>query len=192
MASGTRYGYAFVVAAALGITVSVTAVQQQPSPEQALPDYDIRSWRGPAAPHAAAVAALDRARNQRGGRARIHPHTGALRMLDNPPGALPPQAAPAAVRKFAASLTDGLGLDAADLAELTPRRDFTSRSTGLRTATFAQSIDGIPVFEGVLTIHAAADGSIVRVTSSAGRGTGRRRDARAPRSAGATSVWFPM
>jgi subtilase family serine protease len=190
MASGSRYGFAVVVAAALGITVSLTAVQQ--APELSLPDYDIRAWRGPASPPAAAVAALNRARNQRGGRARMHPHTGALRTLDNPQASLPPQAAQAAVRNFAASLTDSLGLDGADLAELTPTRDFTSRSTGVRTASFAQSIDGIPVFDGVLTIHAAADGTIVRVTSSAGRGAGRRRDPRAPRSPGATEVWFPM
>lgn len=193
MASGSRYGYAVVVATVLGITVSLTAVQQQPSPDLPLPDYDIRAWRGPAGPPAAAVAALNRARNQRGDRAaRIHPHTGALRMLDNPPGALPPQAAAASVRNFAATLTDSLGLDTADLAELTLTRDFTSRSTGVRTTAFAQSIDGIPVFDGVVTVHAAVDGTIVRVTSSAGRSAGRRRDERAPRSTGATAVWFPM
>ena len=193
MASRARYASAIAVAVALGISASLTAVQQ-PAPEATpLPDFDIRSGRAPAAPPAAAREALRLAREQRGDRAaRIHPHTGAMRIVDHPSGALLPRTAAATARNLIVSLAGTLALDADDLAQLTLTRDFTSASTGVRTVTFAQSIDGLPVFDGVVTVHAAADGSIVRVTSSAGRGAGRRGNPGGPQANPGTTVWFAM
>jgi subtilase family serine protease len=46
--------------------------------------------------------------------------------------------------------------------------------------TFAQSFDGIPVFGGIVTMHIGPDGEVVRVTSSAARGTDRRVTAGLP------------
>ncbi len=41
--------------------------------------------------------------------------------------------------------------------------------------TFAQSFDGIPVFDGTVSVHIDSTGEVVRVTSSAARGEGRVR-----------------
>ena len=56
-------------------------------------------------------------------------------------------------------------------------RDYVSRSTALRHVTFAQAFDGRPVFGASVSVHVAADGDVVRVTSSAARGTDRSGDA---------------
>jgi hypothetical protein len=208
MTSATRFRLA-AIAVALGLSGSLTAVQPPPPSDRPLPDFDIRAGRPAAAPSAAALAALGRARDQRGARAaRINPHTGAIRVIDGPAGALVPAASVAAARSLIASLADDLALDASDLADLRPVRDYTSISTGLRHITFAQSIDGIPVFDGIVTLHTRDDGAIVRMTSSAGRSAGRQRLAGIPearaaaiaaidipppfrQNAVAGQVWFP-
>ena len=194
MVFGMRSGYTVVAAVTLGISASLAAFQQPGSPAAGpLPDFDIRAGRPPAAAAPAAQEALRRAGVLRGERAaRLHPHTGALRVLERPSVALNARAAAAAARQVVESLAESLGLDAADLRELTPVRDYTSASTGLRTIAFAQSIDGIPVFEGIVTLHARPDGAIERVTSGAARGAGRPLVGGPRRQLPGTLVWFPM
>ncbi len=194
MAFGSRSGHAFVVAVTLGLSASLGAVQQPGSPGGGpLPDFDVRAGRRPAAAAPAAQDALRRARGPRGERAaRLDPHTGALRMIEKPAAALNARAPVVAARRVVESLADSLGLDAADLRELTLVRDFTSASTGLRTIAFAQAIDGIPVFDGVVTLHVRADGAIERVTSGAARGAGRPPLGGPRRDPAGTLLWFPI
>jgi subtilase family serine protease len=58
---------------------------------------------------------------------------------------------------------------------MTLERDYTTRSNGVRTVVFSQTVDGVPVFGAVVSVHVGVSGDIVRVTSSAGRADGRRR-----------------
>jgi subtilase family serine protease len=118
-------------------------------------------------------------------------------------------AASGALRNRLAQESGRLGLNEGDLSALTLTRDHVTRSNGLRHVTFAQSLDGIPVYEASVTAHIAPNGDVVRVTSSAGRGAGRLqralisaedattaaiRDVDSPRgpSVEPTPVWFPM
>ena len=97
------------------------------------------------------------------------------RVLDAPGWSGARTALPIALRNQLVRDVDRLGLEDEDLDALTVVRDYVSRSTGMRHVTFAQSFDGIPVFGGAITVHVAAKGEIVRVTSSAARGERRRR-----------------
>jgi subtilase family serine protease len=174
MVSRMRFGVAAVVFALMG---HVGSGQQQPeSGPPPKPNFDVRSGRGPAPASARAAAELARQRRGReGGASRLHPHTGALRVIDSPGFSVAPTATTpellTAVRDAAAQL----GLDDEDLASIALVRDYSSASTRLRHVTFAQTFDGLPVFGSVVTLHIASDGTVVRVNSSAARGGNRQR-----------------
>jgi Fungalysin metallopeptidase (M36)/CARDB/Fungalysin/Thermolysin Propeptide Motif len=174
----TRVGLIFVAAAVIGLS-GPTAARQEPQNQNnpARPDFDVRAERAPAAPSVRALAELARARAaQRRGAARLHPHTGALRVLEAPGWSASRNSPSLALRNLLLQRADRLGLDDRDLDSLTVVRDYVSQSTGLRHVTFSQSIDGIPVLEAAVTVHIARTGEIVRVTSSAARGADRRQN----------------
>lgn len=178
MTSGLRIGLTALSVAAVLLSAPVSAVRQQPvaPSDRVLPDVDIRDERASASPSARALAELrsaDRARTRR--RARVHPHTGAIRLSDGSGVRLPRSGGPAALRPLVASMAGRLGLDDEDLSSLAPVRDYVSRSTGLRHVEFAQMVDGLPVFDAVVAMHIDANGSVVRMASSASRTRGRRR-----------------
>ena len=108
----------------------------------------------------------------------MDPHTGALRVLEAPGWAAGRAALSMALRNRLAQSVDRLGLENGDLESLTVVRDYISGPTGLRHVTFAQSFDGIPVFNGTVSVHIDSTGDVVRVTSSAARGEGRERTPR--------------
>jgi subtilase family serine protease len=170
-----RFGLILAGVAVAALSGPLTA-RQQPSPLGAVrPHFDVREQRPPAPTSERARAELrpqTAERSRRG--SRVNPHTGALRVLDGPGWQATPTAPHTALRNRLEQAVDRLGLDAGDLASLTVVRDYASRTTGLRHVTFAQAFDGIPVFEGTLTVHIASNGDIVRVTSSAARGEARR------------------
>jgi subtilase family serine protease len=168
-----------LAAVAVGLTgVQAGARQGQQEPGRAAkPNFDIRAARAPAQASVRALAELTRRSAERQAAvARLHPHTGALRVLDSPGIATTPGAATAELQGVLLQIADRIGLDDDDVASLTAVRDYRSASTGLRHVTFAQAIDGLPVFGGIVSLHIAADGTIVRMTSSAARGAGRSRD----------------
>ena len=165
MASGTRIRLTAALATVFALFSGSIAAQQNRSGGP-IPDFDVREWRAPAPHSAQAQAELRRAvAAGRVRRARVHPHTGAIRALDAPglSIALERGAAPNAIP----ALAPRLGLIAADLATLTVEREYVSASTGLRHLVLAQHVDSIPVFDGILSVHARANGEIVRLTSSA-------------------------
>jgi subtilase family serine protease len=168
-----------------GIVVIVAALSGpagavQPRAErstQALPDFDIRTGRASAAPTPGAVDELRRApQGPRERRVRLHPYTGALRVLEAPGVSVGRGRSAAAIRAALGAMENRLGLDRDDLHSLELVRDYTSGSTGLRHLVFAQYFDGIPVFDAAVAIHADNSGDVVRIASSAARGQGRRPD----------------
>jgi subtilase family serine protease len=175
MTAGTRNGAAAVAVALALVSGSIDAFQPERSSTGRLADIDVREWRAPAQPSASAAAEVRRAADRGGARgARLHPHTGAVRVLDMPGVSLPPQRG--AARGALMALAPRLGLTAGDLVSLAEVREYFSASTGLRHVTFAQYADGIPVFDAAVSVHVRADGQIVRITSGAARLTGRRAD----------------
>jgi subtilase family serine protease len=177
MPQRTPLGVLLVTVGALALLGPLGAFQQRsPQSRAPLPDYDIRERRPAAVPSDTAAAELRQ--EPRGGRrrARVHGQSGGLRVLDAPGVVIAPAAAPPAISAQLVSLADRLGLAPEDLASLTLIRDYVSRSTGLRHLTFSQSFDGIPVFEGIISIHVDSQGRVVRVTSGAARATGRSAD----------------
>ena len=177
MALRTRLALILAAGAVVGLSGPLTARQQAPERPRAIrPDFDIRERRPPAEGSARARAELRRQSFPRRRGSRLNPHTGALRVLDAPGWSGARTALPIALRNRLVGDVDRLGLDEGDLEGLTVARDYVTRSTGMRHVTFAQSFDGIPVFGGAVTVHIAATGEIVRVTSSAARGDGRRRE----------------
>ena len=172
----TRLALILAAGAIVGLSGPLTARQQPPVGPRALrPDFDIREQRPPAEGSVRARAELRRATLPRRRGSRLDPYTGALRVLDAPGWSGAPTALPIALRNQLIRDVERLGLEDDDLDALTVVRDYVSRSTGMRHVTFAQSFDGIPVFDGTITVHIAATGEIVRVTSSAARGERRRR-----------------
>ena len=178
MALRTRLALILVAAPLWPSPGPLTARQQPPErPRQARPDFDIREHRLPAQGSARARAEL----RQDGGFAQPP------RLADGPAYRCAARARGARLDRRAhgaadwpcgtgwCSAVDRLGLDDGDLESLTVVRDYTSRSDGLRHVTFAQSFDGIPVFDGTVTVHIASNGEVVRVNSSAARGEGRQR-----------------
>ena len=175
MPSPLRLAYATIVLTAVALATPVTAVRQQPPADRVLPDFDIREGRPPQPPSPQAQAEISRA--TRGGpkRAQVHPFTGGIRLLERPGVSVRPTAPAAVIRNVVASLATRLGLEDGDLASLELQRDYFTQSNGLRTVAFAQNVDGLPVYEAIVTIHIDRTGDIVRITSSAGRIGGRLR-----------------
>lgn len=178
MALGMRLRLAAAAFACVALATPLAAVrpQQNAQADGVLPDFDIRSSRAPAAPAGRAQTEAARTRGANGdARVRIHPHTGAVRVLEAPGITIPRGLQPAALVTLTRSLTARLGLDDGDLDNLTLARDYVSRSTGLRHVVLAQVVDGLPVFDGAIAIHLDQRGRVVRITSGAGRAAGRQR-----------------
>ena len=202
-------GRFLAVAVALALSGPIIAVQQRSQTDRPLADFDIRAGRAPAAITAPALAELQRAAAAaRGRRVRVHPHTGAIRLVEAPGLRVGGRDADA-VRGALASAANRLGLERGDLDSLQTVRDYTSASTGLRHLIFRQLLDGIPVFDAAVAAHVNADGEIVRLTSSAARRSSRAAvpvlsaDQAAARAAeeargpgrvtpAPTLTWFPM
>ena len=175
MASPTRLGAAALAAVLALFSASTGAVQPERAGGRPLPDVDVREWRAAAPPSDGARAEARRAVQAGDGRrVRLHPHTGAVRVLDRP--GLSVASSRASTRAALAALAPRLGLGTADLQSLTDLRDYVSASTGLRHLVFAQTADGIPVFDGIVAVHVREDGDVVRVASGAARLAARRRD----------------
>jgi len=175
MPSALRLTCAALVFAAVGLVTPVSAVRQQSSSDHALPDFDIREGRPPQSPSPQAQVEIARGRQAGPGRARVHPFTGGISVLERPGISVRPTAPAPALRNVVASLAERLGLENGDLASLELQRDYFTQSNGVRTVAFAQMVDGSPVFDAVVALHVGRTGEVVRVTSSAGRIGGRRR-----------------
>jgi hypothetical protein len=178
MASRSRIALILVAAATIGITGPLIA-QNPTSPQThpAKPNYDIRIGRAPAMPSPGAAAELGRLRSSgQVGRSRLDANTGALRVLAASGWFSARRGTAASLGSTLAKSANRLGLDNADLGSLRVVRDYVSASTGLRHVIFEQSLDGIPVFGGVVSVHVADSGEIVRVTSGAASGAARRAD----------------
>ena len=180
MPSFLRLSFATIVVTTVSLTTPVTAVRQQPPADRVLPDFDVREGRPPQPPSPQTQLETQRAADAGRSRVRVHPFTGGVLVLERPGVNVPRTMAAPALRNVVASLADRLGLEDGDLASLTLVRDYTTRSNGVRTVTFAQSVDGVPVFDAVVTVHLDGSGDIVRITSSAGRTAGRQRAAQVP------------
>jgi subtilase family serine protease len=200
MRSRTPPGF---LGAAFGILMLLGPISagQLPAPQSVtpLPDYDVRQERRAATPAPGAAAELQRHQPLRGRRgARLHPHSGGLRVLDAPGISVPRNAAAAAISGRIVALADRLGLAPADLSGLTLVRDYVSASNGLRHVVFSQSFDGVPVFDGVLSVHIDREGDVVRVTSGVGRGSERSSEVLIPdeeaasRAAAHVRPWQPF
>lgn len=177
MTMGMRLRLVAAAIACVGLATPLAAVRQQSAPaDGVLPDFDVRSSGGPVAPAARAQAEAARARGASGdARVRLHPHTGAVHVLEAPGVTIPRGLQPAALVTLTRSLTARLGLDDGDLATLALARDYSSRSTGLRHVVLSQVVDGLPVFGGTIAVHLDGNGRVVRVTSGAARTAGRQR-----------------
>ena len=180
----TRLGFVLAAVAAVSLSGSLTARQQLPErPRPARPDFDIRELRAPA-PGSVRARSRASASAPMGAapRSRLDPHTGALRVLDAAGlGGRSDERAHAALRNRLGQAADRLGLDddvsgVADgrcaTTSAGPPGCVTSRSRRPSTASLclaARSPSTSP-----------QSGEIVRVTSSAAHGAGRRLSA--PRS----------
>ena len=172
MAARTRFGL-LIVNVLVGIISPPLIAGQLASPQdRVLPDFDIRAGRPAALPSPGAAAELRRP----GRGSRLNPQTGTVRVLEAPGLAIGRNRSAAGVRELLSSAADRLGLDAADLSSLTPLRDFVSASTGAHHLLFTQTLDNVPVFDGVVSVHVDRDGNVVRVNSNAARGVGRGHD----------------
>ena len=172
MAFGTRMIATAATALLALLVASPAAVQPQRPAAEALPDYDVREWRAPAPPSPAAAEESNKSRQgDKSRRPKLHPHTGAIRVVDAPGVSLPRGARG---QGAVAALARRLGLAADDVGTLTELRDYLSPSTGLRHVVVAQAADGIPVFDGVVSLHSRADGEVVRLSSGAAPLKGRR------------------
>ena len=172
MSSGVRLSLALVATALIGMPVAPTAAPQAPM-QRSHSDFDIRDGR-PAAPRrATADDGRPGAQSRRERPTRVNRESGSVRVLDHP-GLTAARTSPnAAIRALLAANAPRLGLQRRDLATLTPVRDYTSRSTGIRHLIFRQDVDGIPVFDSAITVHLLSDGRIARVTSNAAPIDGR-------------------
>jgi len=188
MPSLLRLSLATLVLMTVTLITPVAAVRQQPPPNRVLPDFDVREGRPPQGPSPQAEAEAQRARDAGRPRVRVHPFTGGVHILERPGVSVPRAMAAPALRNVVASLAERLGLETGDLASLTVLRDYLTRSNGIRTVAFAQNVDGVSVFDAVVTVHLAGSGEIVRITSSAGRTTGRQRDVRVAAEQAATAA----
>ncbi len=175
MPSLLRLSVATLVVTTVSLTTPVMAVRQQPPADRVLPDFDVREDRPPQPPSPQAQAEAQRAIDNGRSRVRVHPFTGGVLVLERPGVNVPRTMAAAALRNVLASLAERLGLEDGDLASLTLLRDYVTRSNGTRTIAFAQNVDGVPVFDAVVTVHLDGSGDIVRITSSAGRIAGRQQ-----------------
>ncbi|HEY7511454.1 MAG TPA: M36 family metallopeptidase, partial [Vicinamibacteria bacterium] len=148
---------------------------QKPRPEdRVLPNFDSR-LRGPRAAGRPELmeAAIERLR--RGGprslRGRLHPATGALRVLSAQDGGAltePSAEEPETVaRRFLRENPDLFGLSEDDVAGLVKAREYVTGGGALRHLRFDQVVDGIAVFGGTVGVHLDAAGRVVRVTSGA-------------------------
>ena len=107
---------------------------QQPENAPPKPDFDVRSGRAPAAPSARAASEMARRRAGRESAApRVHPHTGALRVMDAPGLFVSPNATATELSTALGDLTARLGLDDDDLSSVEMVRDYTSASPGCAT-----------------------------------------------------------
>ncbi len=178
MSRSVRLTLATLALTIIGLNAPVTAVRQQPPADRVLPDFDVREGRPPQAASPQANAERQRARENGRPQVRVHPFTGGVLVLDRPGVNVPRTMAAPALRNVVASLAERLGLEDGDLASLTLLRDYVTRSNGIRTVTFAQTVDGVPVFDAIVSIHLNGSGEVVRLTSSAGRTAGRLQTAR--------------
>ena len=178
MPSSVRLAFATLAVALVGLITPVGAVRQQPPADSVLPDFDIREGRPPQAGSPQTQAEARRAREKGSSPVRVHPFTGGVLVLDRPGVNVPRAMAAPALRNVVASLAERLGLEDGDLGSLTVLRDYVTRSNGLRTVTFSQMVDGLPVFDAVVSLHISGSGEIVRITSSAGHTAGRQQGAR--------------
>src|SRR5262245_7619725 len=174
MPSALRLACTTLVLTAVGLVTPITAVRQHPPADRAVLDFDIREGRAPQSPSSQAQTEIERANQAGPRRARVHPFTAGIRVLERPGVSVRPTSPAPALRNVVASLADRLGLENGDLGSLELQRDYFTQSNGLRTVTFGQAVDGIPVYEAVVTIHVDRSGDIARITSSAGRTSGRR------------------
>src|SRR5690349_10228019 len=128
MPSALRLATATLALAAVGLVTPVTAVRPQAPGNRALPDFDIREGRAPQSPSPQAQAEIARDKAAGPTRVRLHPFTGAIRLLERPGVSVRPTAPAPALRNVVASLANRLGLEDGDLASLELQRDYFTQS----------------------------------------------------------------
>lgn len=211
MSSVPRLGLTLLAAALIGLPAAPGAAPQSTRARDSRPDFDIRDGRPdvPLLETTDGPAAGRRQGQGREGRARVNRESGSVRVLSRPDLSIARTSPSASVRGLLASNARRFGLEPRDLNALTPVRDYTSRSTGIRHIVFTQVVDGIPVFDSAISVHLLPDGSVARITSNAAptssrSGTSGISDAQARveaanhagspvDAAGAASLaWLPM
>jgi hypothetical protein len=146
---------------------------KKPRPEdRVLPNFDTR-FLGPrlAIAPPETERALDdlRRQNPRAVEARLHALTGMVRVLSARGGGLSPasnEPPETIARGFLRQHRDLFGLTEAEVSGLVKGREYQSPDLHVRHVRFDQSIDGIPVFEGVIAVHVDADGRVVFVSNN--------------------------
>jgi hypothetical protein len=150
---------------------TATPLAQQPAAPRprVAPDFDIRERRTmtPESPRAAEAAR--ELRTKRPGTIAQYDGRKGLRTFHAPRTGLsgPDRRKALDVARTFLSSTDSalLDLDPEDLETL-QLRDATAESIKARLVYFDQSVDGVPVFDGVVALHVGADGRIIKVVSS--------------------------
>ena len=92
MPSALRLACATVAFAAIGLVSPVTAVRPQAPADRAVPDFDIRDGRPPQLPSPQVQAEIARSSQAGPRRARVHPFTGGIRLLERPGESVRPTA----------------------------------------------------------------------------------------------------
>jgi subtilase family serine protease len=169
-----RYGWPVALTIAALAVMSIPAVpraaRQAPAERRRLPDFDIRDSQ-PAAGARVHSEATPQGFERR--RDRLNRDSGSLRVLDRPDLSVDAKGDWRGVGRRLAAGAARLGLTPADLASLVVVRDYTTRGTGVRHLLMRQVVDGHQVFDSAITIHIAADGRVLRVTSNAAPSEGR-------------------
>jgi Fungalysin/Thermolysin Propeptide Motif len=161
----------FVAASIVCLSATPLAKEQRPAGGMRLaPDFDIRDRRGMTAESPRAAQAARELRASHPGVVARYDGRRGIRTFHAPVSGLsgPDRRGSADVARTFLSSADSalLDLDPEDV-ETTLRLRANTESSLARLVYFDQSIDGVPVFDGVVAIHLAADGRVIRLVSAA-------------------------
>jgi len=179
MVTRSRLAWSCVVALVTCVPVGPLAMQRPSVSVRVAPDFDIRDRRTIVTDSARATEAASELRARRPGVVARFDGRKGIRTFHAPVSGLSGPDRRAAVdvaRTFLASADSALlDLDPEDIETLQVREAADNTSKKSRLVYFDQSIDGVPVFDGVVAVHLASDGRVVRVVSSAASPRGRLR-----------------
>jgi extracellular elastinolytic metalloproteinase len=136
------------------------------------PSLDVRSAAsaGPAIPQAGVAAAAADLRRELGSQTVVHidPLSGTPRVVENLAGFLSPPAsgaAPTIARGFLARHAALFGATLGDVAGLIQTRDYVDFG-GTHHVSFAQRVNGVPIFQGGVKVNVTDEGQVANVLGS--------------------------